>query len=186
LKAVVTSVGEPTTDLCVWSLKRNGFEVILYKDDSTLWAKLKRAYNELDEDFLRVDADIVPNRDLTPAFLANEVTNTNREVWWWQFLCFDWFKLNTTHAVSFMRKQSLPAVRARVDEFKRDIRPETECSRIAEFYNPRRFDTINQIVGLHGYATRDMKPVVALKANRGQSHLYDFELAKRLNELRGL
>ena len=27
MKAFVTSIGEPTTDLCVWALERQGFDV---------------------------------------------------------------------------------------------------------------------------------------------------------------
>lgn len=182
MRAVVFSVGEKTTDLCVWSLERNGFDVTLYKDGTTLWHKMKRVYNELDEDFLRVDADIVLNRSLTPQRLL-DIKHTNLEIWWWQFLCYDWYKQETNHALSFMRKESLAPLRARIDEFKTDIRPETMCSRISEFYNPRRFETWEQIVGIHGYGIKNMKPVMELKAARNQSHLYDFELAQRLNDL---
>lgn len=61
MKAYVTSIGEPTTDLCVWSLERNGFETVLIQDQTTLAEKLKRIYSEADEDFVRIDADVIVN-----------------------------------------------------------------------------------------------------------------------------
>ena len=57
MKCYVTSIGEPTTDVCVWSLKRNGFDVELLQDNSSLQNKLKRIFEKADDDFLRVDAD---------------------------------------------------------------------------------------------------------------------------------
>lgn len=180
--AYVTSIGEPTTDLCIWSLERNGFDTVLIEDkDTSLAEKLKFIYETVDEDFLRVDADIIVNRNMTP---DNLNILKDSEIWWWQFTTFDWFKQDTNHAMAFIRKEALPALRSNISRFMDDIRPETEMSRIREFYEPRRFMTYDKdLMGLHGYGIRNMKPVMQLKAHRGQSYLYDFELAQRLYEL---
>jgi hypothetical protein len=66
MKAFVTSIGEPTTDLCVWSLERNGFEVVLLNNGSLLADKLKSIYEQATDDFVRIDADVVVNSTFTP------------------------------------------------------------------------------------------------------------------------
>lgn len=181
MKAYVTSIGEPTTDLCIWALTRNGFEVELILDPRSLWSKLKKIYQSATEDFLRVDADIIVNRNMTPEFLESL---NDPHIWWWQFITYDWYKQDTTHSMSYIKKQAIPALASTIERFKANIRPETAASRIAELENPRRMATYDaHLMGLHGYGIKDTKPVIKLKANRGQSHLYDFDLAKRLDEL---
>lgn len=176
----MTHINEPTLGLCIWALERNGFEVEVISGNDSLASKLKKIFLTVDEDFLRVDADIIVNRKMTPTML-NSLSDPN--IWWWQFLCFDWFKQDTNHAMSFIKREALPALRSNIDRFKKSIRPETDCSRIEEFYEPRRFATHNEIMGLHGYGNKNLKPVMELKAKRGQSHLYDFELTEELNKL---
>jgi len=181
IKCFVTSIGEPTTDVCVWSLKRNGFDVELLQDNSSLQNKLKRIFEKADDDFLRVDADITVNKNLTPEFLSSLELD---EIWWWQFLCFDWYKLDIAHCMSFIKKPAIEHLRANIDRFERSLRPETDVSRIEELHNPRRLLTYeDRIVGLHGYGIKDIQPVIELKKARNQDYLYDFEMVERLKEL---
>lgn len=181
IKAIVTSIGESTTELCKWALERNGFEVTVLQNPSSLARKLKAIY-EIQEDFLRVDADVIVNRNLTPGLLME--LKQNKNIWWWQFITFDWFKMDTNHTMAFIMTEALPALRANIGKFLLDKRPETQVSRIKELHNPRRMATYeDKIVGVHGYGVRDMKAVKRLKASRGQSHLYDFELAERMYQL---
>lgn len=183
MKAIITSIGEPTTELCKWSLERNGFEVTVLENPNSLANKLKALYNGMQEDFLRVDADVIVNKNLTPELLQG-LTDNYTEVWWWQFLTFDWFKMDTNHSMAFVRTPALESLRNNIDKFLKNIRPETEISRIKELHNPRRMETYDkQIMGIHGYGIRHMKPVQKMKAARGQSHLYDFELAERMYSL---
>lgn len=180
MKAYVTSIGEPTTALCLWSLERNGFDVTVIEGNSTLAEKLKHIYELADQGFLRVDADIIVNRNMTPDKL---LSFENPDIWWWQFRTFDWYKQDLNYAMAYIKKEALPCLRANIGRFQDDIRPETQVSRIAELHNPRRMKTHDEVMGLHGYGIKDIKPVIKLKASRGQSHLYDFDLAKRLDEL---
>jgi hypothetical protein len=86
--------------------------------------------------------------------------------------------------MSFIRKAALLGIKRTINQFQRDLRPETRLSRIKEFYEPRRFETYDkQIMGLHGYGIKDLRPVKELKKDRLQSHLYDFELTEKLNAL---
>lgn len=179
MKAIVTSIGEPTTDLCVWSLQRNGFEVALYEDDSSLAEKLAQIYTALDEDFIRVDGDVIPNRALIPG-LASAL---GPEAWWLQFMTFDWYKQDVTYGgVQLVRKEALPALRKHVAEAMHLERPESYMFRLAEFHNPRRCLSNMMIMGLHGYKN-DVERVKAVKTRRFQEDNYDFELAERINAL---
>lgn len=181
MKAFVTSIGEPTTDLCVWALERQGFEVELVKGNDLLSHKLEYIYNTADTDFLRVDADIIVNRNLTPELLDS----LDKNIWWWQFITFDWYKQDITHSMAFIQQPAIQPLRDNIGRFINNLRPETESSRIKEFYNPRRMDTYSdKIMGIHGYGITDIEPVKKLKKERKQSHLYDFELADRLDKLR--
>lgn len=182
MRAIVTSIGESTTELCIWALERNGFDVTTVESDLSLWGKLKLIYNMVDVDFVRVDADTIVNKNLTPGSV-NEIIDQNPEAWWFQFLTYDWYKQDTTHGgIQVIRKEALPALRSSVDRFVNQDRPETQLSRIEEFYNPRRFHTIDLLMGITNYKN-DMKRVMRVKANRGQTDNYDFELAKRMDEL---
>lgn len=183
MKAYVTSIGEPTTDLCIWALERNGFDVQLYGNPKqTLQEKLVLTYQNaafMHEDFVRVDADVIVNQIFTPKFVQDEILE---EQWWNQYLTFDWFKQNTGFGgVQFIKKEALSALLKNVRRFADAERPETELSRIKEFYNPRRFESVNAIVGLNNYKN-DIIRVKQTKERRNQKG-YDWSLVARLEKL---
>lgn len=179
MKAIVTSIGEATTDLCVWSLERNGFEVVKYQSWTSLAEKLLDIYHDIDDDFVRVDADVIPNRNLTPAV----ADNLDPEIWWLQFMTFDWYKQDLAHGgVQLVRKAALPALRANVREALPLERPESWLFRVKEFHNPRRCVTNNKVMGLTNYHN-DMSRVKEVKQRREQLANYDFELAERIEKL---
>lgn len=96
---------------------------------------------------------------------------------------YEWFRQDVGWGgVQLIKKEALPALRANVDRFVWHERPETELSRIKEFNDPRRFTSDPRIMGIHNYKN-DVKRVSRVKANRGQSHLYDWALVERINEL---
>lgn len=187
MKAYVTSIGETTTDLCIWSLERNGFEVVLLKDNSPLVDKLQRIYAQADDDFVRIDADVVVNKWFTPDTIFLDRSTMRRhekQIWWIQFQTFGWFKQAPIFGgVQYIKKQAIPTLLQKVDEFYGYDRPETELSRIEEFYNPRRFASENRIVGIHGFAQDDIDRVRAQKKKRNYYGDYDFELAEKLEGL---
>lgn len=178
MKAYVTSLGETTTDLCVWSLERLGFEVVLLNNPNTiLWEKLKEIYSIQDDDFLRVDADVICNKNVL--HLINQSSMV-----WYQSLTFDWFKQDTTHGgVQFVRKAAIQTIRNHIYEAKWKDRPESYMFRLKEFENPRVCGTYEVICGLHGYKQNDVERVKTVKKRREQYDNYDWELSERISEL---
>lgn len=183
MKAYITSIGEPTTKICKWALERNQFEVEVIESDSSLQNKLKAIYEKADSDFLRVDADVVVNKNCHSSNIEF-AAKTLEDAWWVQFQCWGWYSQDLIYGgVQYIKKEALPYLVRNVDEAAKYNRPETYLSRIKEFYEPRRFQSYNLPMGIHGYGIKDLKKVVIQKANRGQSHNYDFELATELNKL---
>jgi hypothetical protein len=177
VKAFVFSIGEKTTDLCVELLKEYGFEVVLYQDKSSLWEKLKRFYTEAlesdDEKFMRIDADIIPNR--------NVLRLTGADGW----ECasgFDWYsqdrKAISIHVMDrFVIRQCLENIYEAQDK----VRPETHLWRHEDVND---FTSIQADFnsGLHGYAQGDQrKRIKALKESRNQN--YDWDLLDRIESL---
>jgi len=179
MKAYITSIGEPTTDLCVWSVKRKGFEPVLIKDSSTLNAKLEFIYNDTDDDFIRLDADVIINYNVQ-RFIAS----CPDDIWWLQAMIFDWWQMDACWGgVQFIKKECLPALRANIGKVQHLDRPESLMYRLAEFHEPRRCEGAEIICGLHGYGQDNMQRVVELKTKRRQIDNYDFELARRVSQL---
>lgn len=175
MKAIVFSIGESTTSLCADQLTRYGFDVEVWLDGTSLANKLKRLY-EYDEDILRVDADIIPNR-----FVKDVIPS--KDDWWVCASGWDWYA-NEIRAVSihYMRKEALRVGRKHIDEALNMVRPETYISRLPEFYNPRRFRTIDVAAGLHGYGQKPHRErIKQLKDKRGQD--YDWSLVERIEDL---
>lgn len=177
MKCYITSIGEPTTDLCVKQLSER-FEVILVRHkDTTLWEKLEWIYTHAKDDFVRVDADVVPNRNLEPNFIRELCRD---EVWWLQFLTFDWFKQDVANGgVQFIKAEALPFLRDHVEEAMGEERPETYMSRIEGFHNPRRFETHPIVMGLQNYKN-NLSRIKQTKLRRRQEDMYDFELAEAI------
>lgn len=178
MKAFVTSFGEPTTELCVWALERLGIKVELIKSSSSLAEKLRDIYNATDEDFIRVDADVIPNRNVL------QLADANEGAWWLQARTYDWYQQDLTHGgVQLIRKEALPALRANIGKHMRVDRPESQMYRLEEFHNPRRCEIIELVCGLHGWQQIDLERVMRVKGLRGQYENYDWELVNKMAEL---
>lgn len=178
MKVYITSIGESTTPLCYWSLERLGFEPYLIRHKNTsLWEKLKEIFEMENKDFLRVDADVVCNRN-TLKLIEQE------NAFWFQGLTFDWFKQDITHGgVQFIRKEAIPIIRKHIEEAKAEERPETYLSRLEEFHNPRTFQTFEEICGVQGYKQKNKKRIEETKIRRDVYEDYDWELAYMLEQL---
>jgi len=175
MKAYVTSIGETTTDLSVWSLERLGLEVELVRDkQTTLWEKLRYIFSKENDDFIRVDADVIVNKNVL------ELTQQT-DLWWYQAYTYDWFKQDITHGgVQFIRKECLDIVRHGIPDAKDQERPESYLYRLPELHNPRRCGTFEKVCGLNGYGQSDddWQRVAATKRRRGHHDDYDWELAQ--------
>jgi hypothetical protein len=178
MKAYVTSIGEPTTELCKWSLERQGIDVEVVKGSDSFNAKLEYIYHEADSDFLRVDADVIVNRNVSQL-----IEQCPEDIWWWQSMSFDWWRQDIGYAgVQYIKKQCLPILRKHISEVQHLDRPESLMYRLEEFHNPRRCESSTIVCGLHGWGQNDLDRVKAIKEKRHQMANYDFELARRLNE----
>lgn len=176
MKAYITSIGERTTELSKWALERQGFEVVVIENKSSLWEKLYRIYSDEKDDFLRVDADVVVNRNV------QEMVQHDSYLWY-QALTYDWWKQDITHGgVQFIRKDAIPIIREHIMEAEHKERPESYLFRLEAFHNPRQCGTYEEICGLNGYRQDDVQRVKATKERRNQ-YGYDWELALRLNNL---
>lgn len=177
MKAFVTSIGEVTTDLCIWSLERQGLEVELVKGQDSLASKLEYIFATATDNFVRVDADVIVNRNIKELIKQDQA-------WWYQARCFGWYSQDVIHGgIQFVRKQAIPIVQKHIQEAFNKERPESYLYRLPEFHNPRRCLTFDKVCGLHGYAQNDYKRVIGVKTRRGQLDNYDFELAERLDLL---
>lgn len=179
--AFVTSTGEPTRDLCVWSLERRGFGVVLIESDDSLALKLQRIYEVADDDFVRVDADVIVTRPIDKTIEYFPATD---KTWWLQFQTYDMYKQRPTNGgIQFIRKEALPALRENIGKFLHDDRPETRMWNLDEFHKPRRCQThLQHMAGLHGFGRQDLERVKKTKLGRKEPEVYDFELAEKLME----
>ena len=181
MKAFVTSIGERTTDLCVWSLQRQGFDVELVQSDSSLGEQLQYIYETADDDFVRVDADVIVSLGLDKKVNFPPVGDN---IWWVQFPTWDMYKMDLTHGgVQYIRKAALNVIREGIGEFLHDDRPETRMWNLDGLKKPRRCHTyMYHIAGIHGFGQKDLDRVRIVKENRKYTSDYDFEMAERLQE----
>lgn len=175
MKAIVFSIGEKTTPLCAELMERYGFDVEVWQDDSPLWRKLERLY-DLDEDLVRVDADIIPNEEVT--YLPRQ---TN---YWW--LCasgWDWYA-NAVRPISihFIKRQALAVGRKHIKGASGESRPETYIWRKPEMFNPRRCKVIDGVMGLHGYGQKDFRDRIKNQKSTREQY-YDWDLVERIEAL---
>lgn len=178
IKAYITSIGEPTTDLCEWAVKRLGFEtVMVHSDITTLAHKLEFIYNQADDDFIRIDADVIVNKNL------EAVKNMNKNLLWVQYKTFDMYKLDLTNGgVQYYSKKIIPTLRANIGKFKHDDRPETRMYRLPEFTERWRFKSAENVVGIHGFGQRDIDRVKRTKDGRKYASDYDWVLVERMQK----
>ena len=180
MRAIVTSIGESTTELCEWSLHRLGFRVQTIRSGTSLWGKLQTIFDIeslIGEDFLRVDADVIVNKNVLELIEL-------KDLWWYQGLTFDWNKQDISHGgIQFIRSEAIPAIKRHINEARNMERPESYLSRLEEFHNPRRFGTFEKICGLHSYKQDDIERIKATKYRRGHYDDYDWELAERISVL---
>lgn len=176
MRAYITATREPTLELAKWSLSRWGFDVQVIQGDDRLSDKLAIIYHDTNDDFVRMDADVIANSNVQMLLLQGM-----GDVWWEQYLTFDMYKLDTTHGgIQLIKKEALPFLRRHISEFMHDERPETRMYRIEEL-NPR-CATREVILGVHGWGGQDLKQVKITKSERLQLDRYDWDMVERMQE----
>lgn len=183
MKAYIFSIGEKTTQLCCDLMKEYGFEVILFQDDTSLWNKLKRFYTEAlateDEVFLRIDADIIPNRNVKKLIECRKT----RSCHWTCATGWDWYKQDRGPvSIHVMDRDVIKKCLDRINDARDTTRPETYLWRLenvnSKTYTPKDFSC-----GIHGYAQEDQRErIKSLKQSRNQN--YDWKLIERIEALK--
>lgn len=181
MKAYVFSIGEKTTDLCCELMEKYGYEVILFQDETTLWDKLKRFYTEAlatdDQEFIRIDADIIPNKGVQALVKVNDGCLWHCAVGW------DWYKQRRdTISIHHMKREAIEKCLQNIESAKNKIRPETHLWRIEEFHWPRVCHQVDISCGMHGYGQETHRNrIKELKHLRNQD--YDWDLVEKIEAL---
>lgn len=178
MKAFIFSIGEKTTDLCCELMKEYGFEVqIIYDETSSLWDKLKYFYaNALESDdyyFMRIDADIIPNRN---------VVRLDGDKGWQCASGFDFYSQDRKAiSIHVMERPIIEKCLEHIDEAKDEVRPETYLWRLPEI-NPFTSIQSDFNSGIHGIGQKDQRErIKELKHVRNQQ--YDWDLIDRIEAL---
>lgn len=176
MRAYIFSIGEPTTDLVCDLMREYGFDVVLYKDSTSLWSKLKRFYHEAldspDEEVIRIDADVIPNPN---------VKNLRSGGGWVCARGFDWYKQDVgAVSIHCLSRDVLHLCEAYINEAQSMSRPESHVWRIP-IINEKTSLT-EAVYGLHGYGQQEHRNrIKALKDSRNQT--YDWSLVERIENL---
>lgn len=177
MKAFVFSIGEKTTDLCCELMEEYGYEVILLKDPKTsLWDKLYDFYEQAlmatEQEFIRIDADIIPNRNVL------RLENTG-----WQCASgYDWYKQDRgAISIHLMDRTVIDMCYKKIQGAKEMVRPETFLWRQPDI-NPLTSVRTEFSCGIHGYGQEDQRQRIKdLKASRNQA--YDWDLVEKIEAL---
>lgn len=176
MKCIIFSIGEPTTELCHEALKRQGIEAEVWQDSSSFQDKFKRLC-EIEEDVLRVDADIIVNDNL-PRFIS--LVKEAKKYWqqpkgwlWWnqkiEPISVNYFPLSVIKVF----KNHLN------DEGFKNYRPERYMWGLEELAD--KVVHCDQVVGIKGYGIKDLAKTKQTKFNRGQ--VYDWNWIERINNV---
>lgn len=176
--AFVTSIGEKTTDLCVEQLKRYGFEVELLDKEETWLDKYKRFIVLATDDCLRIDADILVNKNVT--LVGSDIEEDD---YIQAHSYYDLYQNNLSlGGPIFYKKQALDIIRKNLHNLS-NFRPETMACRLPELDCRRGRSDL--VIGIHGIGQDDaaLLRTIHNKTSRGQLENYDFELYKKINKL---
>jgi len=174
MKAYLTTIGEKTTDICRWNLERFGFEVIMLNKLESWIDKYKNFINIADENCLRIDSDVLVNKNINDCLLLGDKDMV-------QFQCFDIYRNDIwVTCPVFYGKTILQIIRNNIE--KLDLyRPETSAWRLPDVL-PHTKSYVDKVYGSHGLFQDEetMKRAYKNKQDRNQLDQYDFELINKL------
>lgn len=183
MKAYVTSIGEKTTDICVEQLEKFGFEVVLLDKMESWESKYKRFIrmaHESNEDCIRVDADVIVNKNIKKVFEDVErednylITSYN---------LYDLYRNGIFEGSPILYTKKAIGIINRYHMMLHPNRPESSACRLDRI-NPHKYHD-ETIVGMHGFGS-DKETIMRAKQNkidRKQIELFDFELVDKLMKL---
>lgn len=182
MKAFVFSIGERTTNLCIEQMEEMGFEVVLFQDRTTsLWEKLKKFYQSFLESgyetAVRIDADIIPNKNVLKLIAIKDQCLWHSAVGW------DWYSQNRQSiSIHHLKREAAEICLDNIELAKNKPRPETFLWRLQEFHHPRVCHNVDLSCGLHGYGQKNQRERIKnLKHLRGQD--YDWQLVDKIEAL---
>lgn len=178
MKAFLCSVGQPTTEICKEQLEKFGFDVVLLDFVESWEDKYKRFIKTAKEDCIRVDADVIPNENISYLkLLKGSIYKMG------QAKGYDFYKNNVgVIGITFYSQEALVIIENNLDKLNWK-RPEATAWRLIEI-NDWTF-TLETVCGLHGFfqSKEDLERHLKHKIERKQISDYDFELAEQLLHL---
>lgn len=182
--AYLTSIGEPTTAMAEWQLKRLGFQVVVLGEVESWWDKYQRFIKiarQKNEICLRVDADVILNRNVL--HICELFTRAGGSVLMAQSYCYDFYR-NAVGISSpvFYKPAALEVIARNLDKLNPN-RPEATAWRLSQI-NPRT-TTYSGVMGIHGFfqTPEHLERHRQNKIARKQMHEFDFEFAEKMLEL---
>lgn len=177
MRVFITSINESTEQVCKWQLERLGFEVVLLNEVEPWIDKYKKFINFANDNCLRVDADVIVNKNILGCLQLGDMTMA-------QFNCYDFYKNDTGNTCPvYYGSKILEIIRQNLDKIDSE-RPETSAWRLPEVVkHTMTFDKI--IYGSHGIgASKEMiERAKQNKIDRGQIADYDFGLVNKMREI---
>jgi hypothetical protein len=180
MRAFLTSIGETTTKLCASQLKKYGYEVVVLDKIEPWFDKYKRFIETAKEDCIRIDADIIPNKNIA---LVPKIMSDNPKVLMAQFNIFDFYKMDVgICSPVFYKKQAIEIIKNNLKKIDHN-RPEATAWRLKDINS--RTKSFGNIMGIHGYKQKEeeVERAIKNKTDRRQIKEYDFELYKEIMKL---
>jgi hypothetical protein len=179
MKAFVTSIGETTTELACWQLRRLGFDVICLDKQQTWVEKYSEFIVQADEPCLRVDADVLVNSNIIQA------VERVGKLLMGQWFTYDLYQndIGNTSPV-YYSQEALRLIKPHLGSLH-PTRPEATAWRLPRI-NPYTY-TGQEIVGIHGFFQDEasISRHIQNKRDRKQNHNYDWEFVLKVKEFYG-
>ena len=183
MKAYLTTINEKTTGLCREQLERFGFDVVMLDKKEPWFDKYKRFIMMANEDCLRIDADVIVNKNIEKVKTSTFKDFQDRKYLMVEFNGWDFYKNDVgVIGCNFYSAECLEILRKNIGKIQ-EARPETSAWRMSEIISR----TLNSkiVVGIHGIGQdlETFKRAVENKTARGQMDQYDFDLANKITKL---
>jgi hypothetical protein len=177
IKVVVFSRGEATTQLCIESIYRQGFDVEVWADDDSYANKLVRLCM-LKQEVIVVSADVIVNSHF-PRFVESCITNRDNVVWCKPHGFSWWTQELRPIGVMYLHPRALSIIEKNISSAANTSNIDMSLWVLPSFKQP--FNTAklsSMVVGIEGYGIgRHMVPDTIMYES------VDFDWVSKLNKL---